>query len=110
MDLSFPEPATYFDTRAHLQDLIAPPKVVFDLKEQTAPIVWIVSNCNAFNGREIFMQALMKHIKVDSYGNCLKNKNTHTSEYMKGNIELMSKYKFVIAIENSNCQDYVTEK
>jgi hypothetical protein len=29
---------------------------------------------------------------------------------MKGNIELFSKYKFVIAIENSNCQDYVTEK
>ena len=28
----------------------------------------------------------------------------------KGNIELYSKYKFVIAIENSNCEDYVTEK
>jgi hypothetical protein len=29
---------------------------------------------------------------------------------MKGNIELYSRYKFVIAIENSNCEDYVTEK
>jgi hypothetical protein len=29
---------------------------------------------------------------------------------MKGNIQLYTKYKFVIAIENSNCEDYVTEK
>lgn len=29
---------------------------------------------------------------------------------MHGNVELFSKYKFVIAIENSNCQGYVTEK
>lgn len=29
---------------------------------------------------------------------------------MHGNVELFSKYKFVLAIENSNCQGYVTEK
>ena len=52
----------------------------------------------------------MKLINVDSYGGCLRNKNTHTGVRMMGNIELYSKYKFVIAIENSNCQDYVTEK
>ena len=47
---------------------------------------------------------------MDSYGLCLKNKFNHSDEHMKGNIELYSKYKFVIAIENSNCQDYVSEK
>lgn len=29
---------------------------------------------------------------------------------MQGNVELFAKYKFVLAIENSNCEDYVTEK
>lgn len=29
---------------------------------------------------------------------------------MHGNIELFSKYKFALAIENSNCDGYVTEK
>lgn len=29
---------------------------------------------------------------------------------MHGNVDLFSKYKFAIAIENSNCEGYVTEK
>ena len=110
LDLSFPEPATYFDVKMHLVDLLSAPLIEFTEKETSVPIVWIVSNCNAYNGREKFMKSLMSHVKVDSYGGCLKNKFTHTSEHMKGNIELFSKYKFVIAIENSNCEDYVTEK
>jgi len=84
LDASFPEPATYFDTRVHLNDLMSAPIVDFDNKEQEASIVWIVSNCNAFNGREVFMKKLMDRMSVHSYGNCLKNKNTHTSEHMKG--------------------------
>lgn len=52
----------------------------------------------------------MTKIDVDSYGGCLKNKFNHPTEHMKGNIELFSNYKFAIAIENSNCEDYVTEK
>ena len=110
LDLSFPEPATYFEVKMHLRDLLSPPKIEFDNKEKEAPIAWIVSNCNAYNARQDFMKKLMEKIKVDSYGGCLKNKNSHPSEHMKGNIELFAKYKFVIAIENSNCDDYVTEK
>jgi len=56
------------------------------------------------------MKELMGKLQVHSYGGCLRNKANHPSEHMKGNIELFSKYKFVIAIENSNCEDYVTEK
>lgn len=110
LDLSFPEPATYFDLNTHLVDLLSEPFVEFEQKETSAPVVWVVSNCNAHNGREKFMKHLMNLINVDSYGNCLKNKFNHPPEHMKGNIELFSKYKFVIAIENSNCEDYVTEK
>ena len=110
LDLSFPEPATYFDVRAHLSDLLSPALVPFEAKEKNIPIVWVVSNCNAYNGRERFMKSLMEHVGVDSYGGCMKNKFTHPNEHMKDNIQLYSKYKFVISIENSNCDDYVTEK
>jgi hypothetical protein len=65
----------------------------------------------AYNGRQAFVKQLMSHIRIDSYGNCLNtiqagpiNKN-HQS-----NLLLYASYKFVIAIENSNCEDYVTEK
>ena len=84
LDKSFPEPATYFDVGIHLSDLMAPQRVAYDDKESEASIVWIVSNCNAFNGREVFMRELMARINVHSYGNCLKNKHTHTMEHMKG--------------------------
>jgi hypothetical protein len=105
---SFPEPATYFDMRPHLQDILSPPLVEFENKENS--LVWVLSNCNAYNSRESFVKKLMSQIRVDSFGACLRNKNTHTSSRMQGNIELYSKYKFVIAIENSNCEDYITEK
>jgi hypothetical protein len=111
LDRSFPEPATYFDVKKHLLDLLSPEYVSFDQKlANGASMAWIVSNCNAYNARERFMKELMREIRVDSYGACLKNKYTHTSEHMKGNIDLFKKYKFVISIENSNCEDYVTEK
>ena len=110
LDHSFPEPATYFDVKMHLADLLTPPKVSFPNKNKEAPVTWVVSNCNAYNGRQNLMKELMKKVTVDSYGQCLKNKYSHPSEHMKGNIELFTKYKFVIAIENSNCEDYVTEK
>jgi hypothetical protein len=110
LDSSFPEPATYFEVHKHLVDLLSPPKFEFEQKTNDAPIVWVVSNCHAFNGREAYLSKLMEIVKIDSYGGCLRNKHTHTSDRMKGNEELFSKYKFVIAIENSNCVDYVTEK
>ena len=81
LELSYPEPATYFDVRSHLPDLLAPPRVDFDQKSvSTAPLVWVLSNCNAFNRREVFVKKLMELIPVDSYGFCLRNKDTHTSQ------------------------------
>ena len=51
----------------------------------------------------------MKEIKVDSYGPCLNNRQGYVAR-MTDNVNAYKKYKFVIAIENSNCADYVTEK
>jgi alpha-1,3-fucosyltransferase 10 len=60
----------------------------------------------------------MKHIQVDSYGACLHNKdipgiNGETrwrSDLYELKQEMVSKYKFYLAFENSNSPDYVTEK
>lgn len=89
LDKSFPEPATYFDVRGFLPDLLAPPRVDFGQKETGGQLAWILSNCHAFNGRESFVEKLMKKITVDSYGGCLRNKNTHTSSRMTGKLNLI---------------------
>jgi hypothetical protein len=110
LDLSYPEPATYFDVKDYLPDLLAPPRVDFDKKETSAPLVWILSNCNAFNSREKFVEKLMSLTKVDSFGGCLNNNRARGAGRMTGNDDVFADYKFAITIENSNCEDYVTEK
>lgn len=50
LNISFPAPATYFDLRSYLPDLLSKPKVNFEEKLNNTNLVWILSNCNAFNG------------------------------------------------------------
>ncbi|CAF0954736.1 unnamed protein product [Rotaria sordida] len=111
LERSYPEPATYFNLHTYLNQLFAPIKIPFSKKITTAPIVWIITNCHAYNGRQVFIQELMSYIRIDSYGKCLNNiKSNHITTHKQSNSILYSSYKFVIAIENSNCEDYVTEK
>ena len=44
-----------------------------DLK--LAPVAYIQTDCVTPSDRDIYESALMKHIKVDSYGKCLHNKD-----------------------------------
>ena len=44
-----------------------------DLK--LAPVAYIQTDCVTPSDRDIYVSALMKHIKVDSYGKCLHNKD-----------------------------------
>ncbi|CAF3733114.1 unnamed protein product [Rotaria socialis] len=111
LERSYPEPATYFDVKLYLDQLFAPIRVPFSRKTTTAPIAWLISNCNAYNGRSAFVKELMSYIRVDSYGHCLNNiKSKTVTTRRESNSVLYSSYKFVLAIENSNCEDYVTEK
>ncbi|CAF3750420.1 unnamed protein product [Rotaria sp. Silwood1] len=111
LERSYPAPATYFDLQIYLDQLFAPVNIPFSKKTTTAPIVWIITNCNSYNGRQVFIRELMKYIRIDSYGKCLNNiKSNNIQARRQSNSILYSSYKFIIAIENSNCEDYVTEK
>ena len=62
----------------------------------------------------------MQYLYIDSYGKCLHNKDlpqdmnfpiySNHGESMKNKIKILSQYKFVLAFENNNVTDYVTEK
>jgi hypothetical protein len=79
------------------------PKDFMKTKTGTAPILWIAKNCRATNGREKYIEKLMEYIDVDSYGECLNNKDFPKD---KSRLDLIAEYKFYLAIENCNCEDY----
>ncbi|KAI9266824.1 hypothetical protein BDA99DRAFT_436569 [Phascolomyces articulosus] len=83
------------------------PNELIHAKTGDAPILWIASNCKAWSGRQYYVKELMKYIKVDNYGGCLKNKEFPDDVTRS---DLMKQYKFYLAIENANCDDYVSEK
>lgn len=83
------------------------PKNFMQSKTGEAPILWIARNCGATSGRQNYVKELQKYIQVDTYGPCLNNKDFPED---KSREELMSQYKFYLAIENANCEDYGKQK
>ena len=85
-------------------------------EEGLAPVAYVQSGCDTPSMRDEWVEELMKHVRVDSYGGCLHNKDLprelRGSEKMRERdyLGLLAKYKFVISIENAVCDDYVTEK
>eukprot|EP01129_Flabellula_baltica_P011980 TRINITY_DN5339_c0_g1_i1.p1 TRINITY_DN5339_c0_g1~~TRINITY_DN5339_c0_g1_i1.p1 ORF type:complete len:446 (-),score=75.69 TRINITY_DN5339_c0_g1_i1:3-1340(-) len=89
-------------------------EVDFSQKDDELPVFWLGSNCYSRSGREYYLMDLMRHINVASYGTCLNNmgseKFMNRNEYKIIPKELVDRHYFYMAIENSNCDDYVTEK
>nr|CAB3247492.1 alpha-(1,3)-fucosyltransferase 11 [Phallusia mammillata] len=86
-------------------------------KEGLAPIVYLISHCDVPSDRDRYVYNLMGNISIDSYGACLHNKDfkdkslTNTGKMLDDELyDILAKYKFQIAFENSNCDDYITEK
>ncbi|KAL0484622.1 glycoprotein 3-alpha-L-fucosyltransferase A [Acrasis kona] len=73
-----------------------------------------ISNCGALNNREIVQKEIMDLAKVDSFGACHNNAKLPDLKQGEGwvgqKLSVLSKYKFTLAFENSNAEDYVTEK
>ena len=85
--------------------------------EGLAPVAYVQTNCDNPMKRDDLVEAMMQAgLKVDAMGPCLKNKDLpeglsdpgrHKSEDF---LRFLARYKFVIAVENAVCEDYVTEK
>uniref|UniRef100_A0A914X2A6 Fucosyltransferase n=1 Tax=Plectus sambesii TaxID=2011161 RepID=A0A914X2A6_9BILA len=71
-------------------------------------VAWFVSHCQTSNNRLGFAKELSKHISVDIYGSCGSQSCDRLSDTCWKRLD--EDYKFYLAFENSNCQDYVTEK
>lgn len=83
--------------------------------------MFAVSNCGLH--RDIYLWQLMRLLDIDSYGACRNNAKLQSRTPRAGIdgadeegdgrsvlMQVMSKYKFVLAFENSIQEDYVTEK
>ncbi|MCO5547384.1 hypothetical protein L7F22_000833 [Adiantum nelumboides] len=95
-------PVGYFSWAEY--DLMAPLKK----KTKTVLAAAFISNCGGHNFR---LEAITKlrefGVSVDSYGACLRNKD---GGHSINKLETLRDYKFSLAFENSNEDDYVTEK
>ncbi|XP_060752423.1 alpha-(1,3)-fucosyltransferase 10 [Tachysurus vachellii] len=86
------------------------------LRHTLAPVVYVQSDCDPPSDRDVYVQELMKHIPVDSYGQCLHNKDLpfhlRDSSAMdeESFFQILAQYKFILAFENAICDDYITEK
>jgi len=79
-------------------------------KSKTKLIAWFVSRCQTSSiQREEYVVKLKQYVQVDIYGTC-----GNLSCNQKGSSNcyemLRSDCKFYLALENSYCPDYVTEK
>jgi hypothetical protein len=84
---------------------------------RTEMISWFGSNCRDKSNRVDFVQKLSKLVPLHSYGACMKNTDEGPnqeglSHYQRDDnkVDLLQKYVFDLALENSRCGDYVTEK
>lgn len=93
-------------------------KVKNALLKEISPILFIQSNCDTLTERDVYVAKLMMFKPIDSYGDCLNNKvlpmelkyDYRSRLKAKKLFKFIARYKFVIAIENAVCDDYVTEK
>ena len=74
-------------------------------------VAWVVSNCKTNSKREDYVSELQKLIPVDIFGGC-GTKSCPGERINSGECRslLETDYMFYLAFENSNCNDYVTEK
>lgn len=89
-----------------------------DLLRDISPILYLQTHCKTTTERDLYVLELMKLQSIDSYGKCVNNKKLSfelTDDYIfhldsVEQLSFIARYKFIIAIENAVCEDYVTEK
>jgi alpha-1,3-fucosyltransferase 10 len=80
-------------------------------KTESSPVVYFRSSSVDRCGRTAYAAALMRRVKVDTYGSVLRNRDLPEPD--KGRETLLAvtaRYKFALVLENSRSEDYVSEK
>lgn len=89
----------------------------YDLIEPKADVVYIQHNCNHWYSSVVL--EIMKHVAVDSWGPCHRNRDfppgfdgasSFSYEMYLTKLSIIRKYKYVIAFENFENPDWMTEK
>lgn len=88
--------------------------VIEKLKNKSIAAAWFVTNCNGINERLSYghkvAAALTKfNLSLDVYGLC-GNRVCPKNRFEECVNKIEESYYFYLAFENSNCEDYVTEK
>ncbi|XP_068641502.1 glycoprotein 3-alpha-L-fucosyltransferase A-like [Aristolochia californica] len=98
--LSSDVPVGYFSWAEY--DIMAP----MIPKTEKSLAAAFISNCGARNFRlEALVMLEKMNITIDSYGGCHRNRDGRVNK-----VKTLKRYKFSLAFENSNEEDYVTEK
>ncbi|XP_058041121.1 4-galactosyl-N-acetylglucosaminide 3-alpha-L-fucosyltransferase 9-like [Ahaetulla prasina] len=101
--MSYREDSDVFVPYGYLK-LRPEPLVQFTLPKKTKLVAWVISNWNEGHARVRYYHQLKKYLPIDVYGShrlSLKDNSV---------VKTISKYKFYLAFENSQHQDYITEK
>ena len=78
--------------------------------KRNSSVLWMVSHCKTQSHREDYVKELSKYINIDIVGKC-GNMYACPRKFSKDCEEqLVTKYYFYLALENSICDDYITEK
>jgi len=116
-DIPFP----YRDFQERLNPFFQPGNWNFKNSLNISLMASFVSLCDE-GGRVEYLQEMEKVMKIDHHGPCLRNqppvpKGDHENPLVSpgealyaNKLEVLKKYKFTFAFENSEHKDYVTEK
>lgn len=78
---------------------------------ESAPAVLFQSANSDQCGRDPYLSELMQHLPFDSYGRFLNNRKLSGPDHgTDSKLEVLRRYRFTLAFENSMEPDYVTEK
>ncbi|XP_060521798.1 4-galactosyl-N-acetylglucosaminide 3-alpha-L-fucosyltransferase FUT6-like [Cylas formicarius] len=77
-------------------------------KRRDVLVAILGSNCQGTNHRWKYVAELQKHIQVDVYGGCGRKKEC--PGHFQSDCQAIDDYLFYLSFENSNCDEYITEK
>jgi len=112
------------DSLGHKWDTEGPMQAFpFSGRSEENPIAWAARNCKPGNNRTGYIKALMEHVGVDSFGECLHTRDGFTErggdsegpgllekDRVMKEADQLKGYKFYLSFENENCKGYVSEK